>query len=125
MKVINGIITFNKDDAPVLVDTLAFAHRAFFDAVTDPANVKAAAENPESKTKMLNSIKRMFVLDGILEDIRAQGGWPKDSKFAPMNVILRNSLPEEILKSPETFFECSLQVVYRNEQKKQDAEKKE
>ena len=124
MKVIDGIITFNKDDAPVLVDTLAFAHRAFFDAVTDSTNVKSASENPEYKKKLLNSIERLFALDSILEDIRAQGGWPKDSKFAPTNVILRNSLPEEILKSPETFLECALQVVYRNEQKKQDAEKK-
>lgn len=123
MKVINGIITFNKDDAPVLVDTLAFAQKAFFESVTDPANVKSAMDNPDYKRRMLNSIERMLVLDDILDSICEQGGWPKNSKFAPINVILkRSSLPTEVLKSPQMFFDALVAVNERKE--KEAAEKK-
>ena len=124
MKVINGVITFNKDDAPVLVDTLAFAHRAFFDAVTDPTNVKMASKNPEYKKQMLNSIERMFVLDDMLDGICEQGGWPKNSKFAPCNVILKqSSMPTEVLKSPQEFFD--MLVAVNEHKEKEAAEKKE
>ena len=124
MKVINGVITFNKDDAPVLVDTLSFAHKAFFDAVTDPANVKSARDNPDYKRRMLNSIERMLVLDDMLDSICEQGGWPKNSKFAPIDIILkRSSLPIAVLKSPQAFFDM---LVADNEHKeKEAAEKKE
>ena len=124
MKVINGIITFNKDDAPVLVDTLAFAHRAFFESVTDPSNVKLAKDNPDYKRRMLISIERMFILDNMLDSICEQGGWPKNSKFAPIDVILkRSSLPMEVLKSPQVFFDTLVAVNERKE--KEAAEKKE
>lgn len=124
MKVINGVITFNKDDAPVLVDTLAFAHKAFFEAVTDPANVKLAMDNPDLKRRMLNSIERMLVLDDMLDDICEQDGWPKNSKFAPCNVILkRSSLPTEVLKSPQVFFDTLVAINQHKE--KETAEKKE
>lgn len=124
MKVINGVITFNKDDAPVLVDTLAFAHKAFFEAVTDPANVKSAMDNPDLKRRMLNSIERMLILDDMLDSICEQGGWPKNSKFAPIDVILkRSSLPMEVLKSPQVFFDTLVAVNQHKE--KEAAEKKE
>lgn len=122
MKVINGIITFNKDDAPVLVDTLAFAHRAFFDAVTDPTNIKMTSEKPEYQKQMLNSIERLLILDDMLDNICEQGGWPKDSKFAPIDVILkRSSLPTEVLKSPQAFFDMLVKV---NEHKEKEAAEK-
>lgn len=120
MKVINGVITFNKDDAPVLVDTLVFAHRAFFEAVTDPVNVKLAMDNPDHKRRMLNSIERMFVLDGMLDSICEQGGWPQNIKVAPIDVILkRSSLP----KTPQEFFDTLVAINQHKE--KEAAEKKE
>ena len=119
MKVINGVITFNRDDAPVLVDTLMFAHRAFLESVTDPTNVKLAMDNPDHKRRMLNSIERMFTLDDMLDGICEQGGWPKNFKVAPIDVILkRSSLP----KSPQAFFDMLVAINQRKE--KEAAEKK-
>lgn len=124
MKVINGVITFNKDDAPVLVDTLAFAHHAFFQSVTDPANVKLAKDNHDYRRRMLNSIERMFALDDMLDGICEQGGWPKNSMFAPCNIILkRSSWPMEALKSPQAFFD--MLVAVNEHKEKEAAEKKE
>ena len=122
MKVINGIITFNKDDAPVLVDTLEFVHRAFLESVTDPANVKLAMDNPDSKRRMLNSIERMFILDDMIDSICEQGGWPKNSKVAPNVILKRSSWPMEVLKSPQVFFDTLVAVNERRE--KEAAEKK-